>query len=517
MDVSLLLARLLLAAVFLTAAAAKLRDPAGSRKAVGDFGMPAALASPFAFMLPFAEIAVAVALVPTASAWYGAAGALALMAVFTAAIIVNLLLGRRPDCHCFGELTNSAIGWPTVGRNVVIGAIAAFVAVQGIGGSGTSAVAWLDGLDVAEGIALANGLVALAIAGGAFWLLSGLMGQNGRLLLRLDDLETALTHQPAAPSSAPAATLPAAGLPVTAKAPDFRLPDLHGGMITLEGLVAAAKPLVLLFTDPACGPCTALMPEASRWQRELAATMTLAFVSRGKRADNRAKATEFGVTNVLLQDDREVAEAYLSQGTPSAVLIAANGTIASPLALGADAIRTLISQVSNQPDRALQPIPVVATDGRCPNCGQFHSNGNGAAEAGSAIGQPAPALRLPDLAGATVDLVDRRGQSTLVLFWNPSCGFCQKMLPDIKTWEVDRPFGAPELLVVSTGSVADNEALGFRSTVVLDQAFSVGPTFGVQGTPSGVLVDPDGRVASAVAVGAEATLALARPVAQPAA
>jgi len=518
MDVSLLLARLLLAAVFLVAAIAKLRDPAGSRKAVGDFGMPAALASPFAFMLPFAEIAVAVALVPTASAWYGAAGALVLMAVFTAAIIVNLLLGRRPDCHCFGELTNSAIGWPTVARNVAIGAVAVFIAAQGTGGSGSSAVAWLDDLNVAEGVALVNGLIALAIAGGAFWLLSGLMGQNGRLLLRLDDLEAALTHQPATPSLAATATLPAAGLPVGAKAPDFRLPDLHGGAVTLEGLVAAAKPLVLLFTDPACGPCTALMPEASRWQRELAATMTLAFVSRGKPADNRAKATEFSVTNVLLQDDREVAEAYLSQGTPSAVLIAADGSIASPLALGADAIRSLISQVSNQPGHALQPIPMVATDGRCPNCGQYHSNGNGAAAAtGPAIGQPAPALSLPDLAGASVDLAERRGKSTLVLFWNPSCGFCQKMLPDIKAWEVDRPFGAPELLVVSTGSVADNKALGFRSTVLLDQNFSVGQRFGVQGTPSGVLVDADGKVASGVAVGAEATLALARPVPEPAA
>ena len=518
MDVTLLFARLLLSAVFLVAAAAKLRDPAGSRKAVADFGMPGALATPIAFALPFAEIAVALALVPKASAWYGALGVIALMAVFTAAIIVNLLLGRRPDCHCFGELTNSAIGWPTVGRNVVIGAVALFVAAQGTDGIGSSAIAWLDNLDVAEGVALANGLIALVIAGGAFWLLSGLVGQNGRLLLRLDDLEAALTNQPGATSpSAAAAPTPAAGLPVGTKAPDFRLPDLHGGAVTLDGLVAATKPLVLLFTDPGCGPCTALMPEAGRWQRDMAASMTLAFVSRGKAADNRAKAAEFGAKNILLQDNREVAEAYLCQGTPGAVLVAADGTIASPLAMGADAIRSLIAQVSNGHAHAHQPIAMVASDGRCPNCGQYHGNGNGNSVAATnpAIGKPAPSVRLPDLAGATVDLSDRRGENTLVLFWNPSCGFCQRMLPDIKAWEAARPSGAPGLLVVSTGSVEDNEALGFRSTVVLDQDFSVGPTFGVQGTPSGVLVDAEGRVASGVAVGAEATLALARPAAEP--
>lgn len=521
MDVVALLARLLLAALFAVSAIAKLRDPAGSRKAVADFGTPHVVAMPTAFMLPFAELAVAVALVPKASAWYGALGALALMGVFTVAIIVNLLLGRRPDCHCFGELTNSAIGWPTVARNVAIGAVAAFVVARGTGGSGASAVSWLDNLSVAEGIALANGLIALAIGAAALWLLSGLVGQNGRLLLRLDGLEAALANPAASPPPSPAAALPAAGLPVGATAPAFRLPDLHDGAITLDGLVAAAKPLVLLFTDPGCGPCTALMPEASRWQRDLASSFTLALISRGKPADNRAKAAEFGVSTVLLQTDREVAESYQSQGTPSAVLIAANGTIGSPLALGADAIRSLISQVSNGHAHAHPPTPMVVSDGRCPNCGQIHgtnnTNGNGVATHGSVIGQPAPALSLPDLTGATVNLADRRGENTLVLFWNPSCGFCQKMLPDIKAWEASRPFGSPELLVVSTGSVADNEALGFRATVVLDQDFSMGQAFGVQGTPSAVLVDADGRVASVVAVGAEATLALARPVAEPAA
>jgi hypothetical protein len=75
------------------------------------------------------------------------------------------------------------------------------------------------------------------------------------------------------------------------------------------------------------------------------------------------------------------------------------------------------------------------------------------------IGAPAPALRLPDLYGASLDLASFRGERTLVLFWNPGCGFCQRMLGDLKAWEAHPPAGAPRLLVVSTGTVEANRAV----------------------------------------------------------
>src|SRR5687767_10184803 len=105
MEVVLLVARLLLAAVFFLAAATKLVDRAGARRAAVDFGVPAAVARPFAFILPLAELAVAGALLPGASARWGALGALALLLVFVAAIALNLARGRKPDCRCFGQLS----------------------------------------------------------------------------------------------------------------------------------------------------------------------------------------------------------------------------------------------------------------------------------------------------------------------------------------------------------------------------------------------------------------------------
>ena len=129
---------------------------------------------------------------------------------------------------------------------------------------------------------------------------------------------------------------------------------------------------------------------------------------------------------------------------------------------------------------------------------------------GKRIGEPAPEIVLPDLGGKSVDLADFRGEQTLVLFWNPGCGFCQQMLPDLKEWEANPPKRAPKLLVVSAGTEEANEAMGLRSSVVLDQNFDVGRAFGASGTPSAVLVDAKGNIASEVAVGAPEVLELAR-------
>jgi peroxiredoxin len=269
-------------------------------------------------------------------------------------------------------------------------------------------------------------------------------------------------------------------------------------------LRALGKPVVLLFSDPGCGPCSALLPEIGRWQREHATKLVVALISRGTVEANRPKATEYGLTHVLLQKDREVAEAYQASGTPSAVLIRRDGTIGSPLAQGAEAMGALIAT-------ALSP----AGPGTLPMAAATNGNGQRAMTAprppaGPRVGEPAPDFSLPDLSGQTVSLADFRGDETLVLFWRPSCGFCQRMLPDLKAWEARSPADAPRLLVVSTDSVADNQAMGLRSPVLLDQdGMRVGRLFGAAGTPMAVRVDAEGKIASELAAGAPAVLALA--------
>jgi thiol-disulfide isomerase/thioredoxin len=119
-------------------------------------------------------------------------------------------------------------------------------------------------------------------------------------------------------------------------------------------------------------------------------------------------------------------------------------------------------------------------------------------------------VRLPDLMGEEVSLAALQGRKTLLLFWSPECGFCQQMLPGLKELEANPPADAPKILIVSEGTEEDNRQMGLRSPVVLDHEYAVEDAFGVEGTPSGVLVDEEGRIASEVAVGAQEVFKLAR-------
>jgi thiol-disulfide isomerase/thioredoxin len=518
MDTILLLVRLVLAAIFAVAGLAKLADRAGSRQALIDFGVPARLAGVPGVLLPLAELSVAVALVPAASAWWGSVGALGLLLLFLAGIGFNLARGRRPDCRCFGQLHSEPVGRSTLSRNAVLAAMAGFVVLQGPERAGTSTLAWPADLSTGQFMLLGGGVLILGALVVEGWLLFQLLRQNGRLMLRLDELEARLAGEAASAVPAPASTAPSgpgtvhhasrtAGLPVGAPAPGFQLANVDGQLVALDSLVAARLPLLLLFMDPNCGPCNGLMPEVGRWQREHADKATIAVVSRGRPEANRAKTAEHGITNILLQNNYEVADSYQAHGTPGAVVVRPDSTVGSPVALGPDAIRALAAStlglVGPETLAAAPAEPVPAAP-----------SGNGAAAVPSAPpsprrGQPAPRVKLRDLDGKPVELGGRRGDKTLLLFWNNGCGFCQQMLPDLKAWEASPPPEAPKLVLVSTGSADENRALGLRSPVLLDDGFSAGRAFGANGTPMAVLIDGRGKIASEVAAGAQAVLALA--------
>ena len=499
MSLALLIARLLLTAVFFVAGFAKLADLAGSRQALRDFGVPAVLAHPFGVLLPVVELVVAVALILPISAWWGALSALILLLFFVAGIGYNLARGRQPECHCFGQLHSTPAGWPTLIRNLVLAVIASVIVALGRSTSEPGVLDWLVPLSIAQRVEVLIGLVVLVLLIGEGWVLLQVMAQQGRLLLRLEALEGRLAEAGMAVPQPAAGT---AGLVVGSPAPSFTLPNLAGETITLHALRALGKPVVLLFSDPGCGPCNALVPEIGRWQREHATKVVATVISRGTAEANRPKASEYGLTHVLLQKDREVAQAYQAYGTPSAVLVRRDGTIGSPVAAGADAIRTLIARTVNPPVPGALPMAASAT-----------GNGHGAGPAVAKVGDPAPEFSLPDLSGQTVSLADFRGDKTLLLFWRPGCGFCQRMLPDLKVWEAHPPVGAPKLLVVSTDSVESNQAMGLRSSVLLDkEGMRVGRLFGATGTPMAVLIDADGRIASDLAVGAPAVLVQLRPL-----
>jgi peroxiredoxin len=135
--------------------------------------------------------------------------------------------------------------------------------------------------------------------------------------------------------------------------------------------------------------------------------------------------------------------------------------------------------------------------------------------AGLPAGSAAPSFELPDLAGAPTSLSQFLGRRLLLIFFNPRCGFCLQMAPDLAALPTDGAAGRPLPVVVTTGGADENRKLveehGIRCPVLLQEAMEVASRYQAHGTPMGYLIDEQGRIASEVAVGAQALLELVGP------
>lgn len=131
MSTALLFARVVLSAAFAVAAVAKLAGLGRFRAALESLGVPAAWRPALAVAVPLAELAVAVALVPDASAGVAGLAALVMLLAFSAVISRARARGREADCHCFGPLGSERLGRAALARNGVLAVLAALVAIAG--------------------------------------------------------------------------------------------------------------------------------------------------------------------------------------------------------------------------------------------------------------------------------------------------------------------------------------------------------------------------------------------------
>ena len=303
-----LVGRLSLAALLALAAAAKLADRDGTRTALRAFGVPGRVAPAGSVALPTTELLLAALLVPAATASQSAAGVAALLLCFTFTIAYRLARGERPDCNCFGAARSRPVGPAMLLRNLLLVGVAASIAAAGPG-TGIPRQLW----QVALGVAAASLLPA------AIWLAR----ENRRLRERVRQLEGGRTVKttPLSP-----------GQP----APELDLPDLDGNRRSLADLTAAGRPVALVFSDPNCAACgPTLARVADLYERR---GTEFAVITRGQ-SHSIAKT---GAT-VLLQRDHEAFDAYAVRAVPSAVVIDADGRIASHLAVGPDAIEALLA------------------------------------------------------------------------------------------------------------------------------------------------------------------------------
>jgi thiol-disulfide isomerase/thioredoxin len=227
------------------------------------------------------------------------------------------------------------------------------------------------------------------------------------------------------------------------------------------------------------------LPEIDEWQTELADRVNFVFISTGAGEENVAK---FGRTaqRLLVQKNREFQNEVYAKWTPSALLVNTDGRVASHIAAGDSAIRSLIEKVRSE--NVEDPFFYFAMERKD--------------EHQPKIGESAPEFELKDLEGKTIDSRELRGKPTLVTFWSPTCPHCHAMIEQIKEWEKARGLDDPNLLVFSDGDPEAHREAGITSPILIDKAHGISSKFGMFGTPSAVLIDENGKIVSETAVGA---------------
>jgi peroxiredoxin len=132
------------------------------------------------------------------------------------------------------------------------------------------------------------------------------------------------------------------GLKAGTPAPTFRLPDLHGETLALDDY--RGRRVLLVFTDPHCGPCEELAPQLAKLQDQYQEDgLGLIMVARGDVDENRRKADEYGFEfPVVIQERWDLSREYGIFAVPVAYLIDEEGVIEGGVARGAEEILALV-------------------------------------------------------------------------------------------------------------------------------------------------------------------------------
>lgn len=282
---------------------------------------------------------------------------------------------------------------------------------------------------------------------------------------------------------------PEEGHPVGAEAPDFLLRNITGEEVALKDVLQPGKLTALMFVSTNCATCRELLPLIKRWDDKHDEFLKIVLISKGSLEENLKRIRAYQTRHLLIHEDSEVAQAYHTRWTPSAVLVDANGRIASPIRVGKGQIRHLIEHTvtlaaSKQPGPVRLPEVVLG-------------------DSLFKVGDPAPRFALPDLEGRPVSLEQLLDRPNLLVFWTSDCSHCVSLGPELEQWEQGIDPNSPRLVLIASGDAEEiRRILGNLSLLTLmDPDFEIGPLFGVTNTPSAVLVDRFGRIASSLAQG----------------
>lgn len=351
-----------------------------------------------------------------------------------------------------------------------------------------------------------------ALAGAAY-VLYHVIRQQGRLLLRIEELERALGvpaghHGHAHPTGAGATPV---GLPVGAAMDPLTLPALDGREVSLETYLGTQ--VILVNWSPTCGFCDAIAADLAAAGPDLEkVNAALVFVAHGTAEANRAMVDKHGIVSpvLLLDGDAELNPAgFRNLGTPSAFLIDPDGKVASTLAVGADQVPVLVNDVVDA------AAPAEGDNGEASAKklrGQRNLSESRLVRDGLKAGTPAPSFTLPDLDGAPVSLDDYRGRRLLLAFSDHDCGPCDALTPHLSRISREHEGNDLTVLMVGRGDVETNRRKAkeqeYAFPVVLQDGWKLSREYGIFATPVAFLIDEQGTITRDVARGVDEIVAL---------
>ncbi len=138
--------------------------------------------------------------------------------------------------------------------------------------------------------------------------------------------------------------------------------------------------------------------------------------------------------------------------------------------------------------------------------------------AGSALTHVDP-LDVPVTLTKGASIAPRRwlidGRHLLIVFVDPVCGPCRRLLPAVARWQhTSSP--ALSIAVVSRGQIEENRLLAHElalAPIAVQHDNTLARWFGIAGTPAALLLDPDGSVVQGPVAGARSITALAEAAA----
>lgn len=311
----------IVAAVLAASAVGKLRHPEEAMAAFDALRVPPTFARPWMRRAhPWVELLVAVGVV-AAPAWWGLVAALCAAALSVAYLGLVLAAVRRPtatDCACFGA--SRPVSRVTVYRNAWLLLLAAVWVASSLRGVSPASTLLGSGEAGSWFLVLAAGAVmtGLVVHSGPSGMSAGSTAHD--LVTRDDDLEDyvreVIPHVPVITSS--------------------------GESLSLRQL-AAARPQLLLAVSPSCSSCVPTIAEARHWADRLPeVSVSLLFSTEPSGADSAV-----GVP--VVHDPQQYAvQALRLPGTPSAVLLGADGMLAGGPVSGHDAIDEFVSEIDEQ-------------------------------------------------------------------------------------------------------------------------------------------------------------------------